>query len=290
MEKHTAHKKIGLALGGGAVKGLAHIGIIKTLENAGIGIDFIAGTSMGALIGGYYAATKDINAIENIALQTKKTDLFSAKDFFKKRDGAFFKGESIADWLKKELGDIKIEDCKIPFAAVATDAKNGDEFHFHEGSLVDAIRASIAIPLIFSPIEIGEKLFVDGGLSNPVPADVVKKMGAERVIAVDVSSRWLEAPEEMATMKDMYSVIAQSLSVIEYQLAKNILKKSADIILRPPVFNYHWFQFEHSSEIIKIGKEEALLRLKEIRQKTGYKKPKETMGEKFFSFILNEPY
>ena len=291
MEKHAVkHKKIGLALGGGAAKGLAHIGVIKALENAGINIDFIAGTSMGALVGGYYAATKDITGLETIILDIKKRDIFSLRDIIKKRDGALFRGEPIAERLKKELGDMKIENCQIPFIAVTTNIKNGDEARLNSGNLVDAIRASIAIPLIFSPVEIDGKLLMDGGLVNPVPADVVKKMGAEYVIAIDVSSRWLQAPEEMIGVKDMYSIISQTLSVLEYQLAKNVLKQSADIVIKPPIFHYDWFEFENSSEIIKIGEEETQLRLKEIRQTTGYKKPKETLGEKFMNFILNKPY
>ncbi|MCX6813737.1 MAG: patatin-like phospholipase family protein [Candidatus Azambacteria bacterium] len=291
MEKHVAkHKKIGLALGGGSVKGLAHIGIIKALENAGINIDFIAGTSMGALVGGYYAATKDIKGLETLMLNIKKGDIFSLRDMIKKRDGALFRGEPVAEKLKKELGNVKIENCQIPFTAVATNVKNGDEIRLKSGSLVDSIKASIAIPLIFSPIEIDGKLLMDGGMVNPVPADVVKEMGAEYVIAVDVSSRWLQAPEEMVDVKDMYSVISQSLSVLEYHLAKNILKQSADIVIKPPIFHYHWFEFEYAPEIIKIGEKEALLSLKEIRQKTGYKKPKETLGEKFLDFILNKPH
>lgn len=291
MEEHSAnHKKIGLALGGGAAKGLAHIGVIKALENAGINIDFIAGTSMGALVGGYYAATKDINGLETILSDIKKGDIFSLRDIIKKRDGSLFKGEPIAERLRKELGDMKIENCQIPFTAVTTNIKNGDEVRLNGGNLVDAIKASIAIPLIFNPVEIDGKVLMDGGLVNPVPADVVKEMGAEYVIAVDVSSRWLQAPEEMASVKDMYSIISQTFSALEYQLAKNVLKQSADIVIKPPIFHYHWFEFENSSEIIKIGEEEARLHLKEVRQKTGYKKPKQTVGEKFLDFILNSPH
>jgi len=286
----TTKKKIGLALGGGAAKGLAHIGIIKALERAEVGIDFIAGTSMGALIGGYYAATKDTTLLENIALDIKKSDIFSWRDMIKRKDGALFKGESITERLKKELGDFKIENCQIPFTAIATNVKNGDEIHLKDGNLADAIRASIAIPLIFSPVEIDGKLLMDGGLANPVPADVVKEMGAEFAIAVDVSSRWLETPEEMASVRDMYSAITQTLSVVEYQLAKNVLKQSADIIIKPPIFHFDWFSFEKAEEIIKIGEREAELHLREIRQKTGYRAPYRTIGEKFLDFILNQPH
>ncbi len=289
MANRNAPKKIGLALGGGSVKGLAHIGIIKALEEAGIDIDFIAGTSMGAIVGGYYAATKDINGLEKLSLEFKKNKIFSLKNMLKKDAGAFFREESVADWLEKKLGKINIENCKIPFAAVATNVKNGEKTIFRAGDMANALRASSAIPLIFSPVKIGNELFIDGGMADPVPADVVKEMGAECVIAADVSSRWLEAPDDMANMKGIYAALAQALSVVEYQLSKNILAKSADIVLRPPVFNYQWFQFEYAPEIIKIGKEETLLRLKEIRQKAGIKKPEETFAEKFLNFILNSP-
>lgn len=286
----TTKKKIGLALGGGAAKGLAHIGIIKALERAGIDIDFIAGTSMGALVGGYYAATKDTSLIENIALDIKKSNIFSWRDLIKRKDGALFKGESITERLKKELGDFKIENCQIPFTAITTNIRNGDEIQLSAGNLADAIRASIAIPLIFSPVEIDEKLLMDGGLANPVPADVVKEMGAEFAIAVDVSSRWLETPEEMTSVRDMYSAITQTLSVVEYQLAKNVLKQFADVVIKPPIFHYDWFAFEKAKEIIKIGEQEMELHLREIRQKTGYRALHQTIGEKFLDFILNKPH
>src|SRR3989338_5077613 len=136
----SAIKKIGLALGGGGAKGLAHIGIIKEIVN--------------------------------------------------RKDGALFKGESIADKLREELKNIKIEDLQIPFAALATNTKNGDEVRLQNGDWVDAIRASTALPIVFAPVAINGHLLIDGGLANPVPADVVKDMGAEYIIAVDVSSRW----------------------------------------------------------------------------------------------------
>ncbi|MDO8443668.1 MAG: patatin-like phospholipase family protein [Candidatus Azambacteria bacterium] len=291
MEKHAAkHKTVGLALGGGAAKGIAHIGVIKALEKAGIGIDYISGTSMGALVGGYYAATGDIIGLEKIMLNIKRKDIFSLKDIIKKRSGAFFRGDNIAEKLKEELGNFKIEDCKIPFVAIATDVKNGDEVRLKSGSLIDAIRASIAVPIIFSPVEVDGKLLMDGGLVNPVPADAAKELGAEFVVAVDVSSRWLETPEEMLNIKDMYSVIDQSFSVLECQLAKNILKESADIVIKPPVVHHEWFEFGDSANLVKTGESETELYISEIRKKTGHKKPFETFSEKFLDFILNKPH
>ena len=282
------HKKIGLALGGGGAKGYAHIGVIKVLLRAGIEIDYIAGTSMGALIGGYYAATKNISELEKTALNTKKSDLFSIKDFFKRKDGALFRGKSIANILDHRLGGVRIENCQIPFAAVATDVKNGDEIIIKNGDMISAISASIALPGIFSPVEVGEQLLMDGGLANPVPADVVRNMGAEYVIAVDVSSKWLTAPEEIIKSHDIYSVISNAFSIMEYQIAK-IPLKSADIVLRPPVLTYDWAAFGKASEIIKVGKKETELNLKEIRMKTGHRAPHKTFADNFLDFILNKP-
>lgn len=283
-----ATKKIGLALGGGGAKGLAHIGVIKALISAGIKIDYIAGTSMGALVGGWFAATGDVDNLEDLILHVKKSDFFSIKGIINhKNDGSFFKTESIADKLRKELGNIKIEDLSVPFAALATNAKDGSEVRLKNGNLVDAIRASIALPIVFAPVKIDDSLLIDGGLVNPVPADVVKNMGAEYVIAVDVSSKWFTAPEEFITSHDTFQVISSALGVIEYQIAKNILK-SADLVLRPPVMSHAWLDFNKAKEIIKKGEEEVELNLREIRRKTGYKKPPQPLAEKFLDFILSK--
>lgn len=281
-------RKVGLALGGGGAKGLAHIGVIKALVNAGIKIDYIAGTSMGALVGGWYAATGDVDNLEDLIIHFKKSDFFSVKEIMRRKDSSFFRAESIADKLRKELGNIKIEDLTIPFMALATNAKDGSEFRIKNGNLVDAIRASIALPIVFAPVKIDDHLLIDGGLVNPVPADVVKNMGAEYVIAVDVSSKWFTAPEEFITSHDTFQVISSALGVIEYQIARNILK-SADLILRPPVMSHGWLEFNKAGEIIKKGEEEVELNLREIRRKTGYKKPAKTLAEKFLDFILNKP-
>ncbi|MDO8743451.1 MAG: patatin-like phospholipase family protein [Candidatus Azambacteria bacterium] len=283
-----ATKKIGLALGGGGAKGLAHIGIIKALEAAGIKIDYIAGTSMGALVGGWYATTGDIRALEDFLIHIKRNDIFPIKKIIKHKDGALFKGESIADKLRKELKNIKIEDCKIPFTALATNTKNGDEVRLKSGDLVDAIRASAALPIVFAPVAIDGQLLMDGGLVNPVPADVVKDMGADYIIAVDVSSKWFTAPEELVTTHDIYGVISSALSIIEHQIAKSVLK-SANLVLRPPVMSHNWLEFNKAQEIIKVGEKELELNLREIRRKTGYKKPAQTLAEKFLDFILNKP-
>src|SRR3989344_5284653 len=130
-------KKIGLALGGGGAKGLAHLGVIKALKYAGIPIDFISGTSMGALVGGWYALSGDIEYFENVALRMKRRDVFPIKEILKRKEGGLFRGESVEKLLKSNFRDSKFDDCKIPFAAVATDVKNGDEVILKDGKLFD---------------------------------------------------------------------------------------------------------------------------------------------------------
>lgn len=278
--------KIGLALGGGGAKGLAHIGVIKALEVAQIPIDFIVGTSMGALVGGWYALTRDIAALEDLFLKMKFRDIFPIHEVLKtKKDGALFHGDTVEKLLNSYFGKALIENSKIPFSAVATDLQNGDEIVIHEGSLAAAIRASIALPIIFRPAPLKNKLLIDGGFSNPVPADVARNMGANFVIAVDVSSRWIKSPEDALDAKSVYSVITNSLSVVEYQLAKGILK-NADIVLRPPVLTYGWLEFGRGKELIDIGRDEVNLRLTEIRKKSGIDEPPKTFGQKFLDFLF----
>jgi len=196
-----------------------------------------------------------------------------------------FRGESIVRLLQSHFKNFSFEDCKIPFRAVAADAKSGEEVIFKSGKLADAVRASIAIPVIFSPAEVGGKLFVDGGLVNPVPADVVRAMGADFVIAVDVSSKWAgEAKSD--GVASIYSAFTNALDIVEYQLAKGRLAE-ADIVLRPPVMNYEWLKFDKVGEIINAGAEEARLHLGEIFKKTGYEERPKGIGEKFLDFLFH---
>lgn len=287
MQRAVKPKKIGLALGGGGAKGLAHVGVIKVLRNSGINIDFIAGTSMGALVGAWYAATEDVEFLEDLFLKLKPRDVFPIAEVLKHKDGALFRGDSAARMLKESFRNLDFKDCKVPFCALATDVKNGDEVVLRSGKLIDAVSASIALPIIFSPVRSGNKLLMDGGLANPVPADVVKKMGAEYVIAVDVSSRWANSPKEAMDTQSIYAAISSTLGIVEHQLAKNILRQ-ADIVLRPPVLNFDWLDFGKAREIIDIGAEEVRLRLNEIRKGAGYTEPQRTFGEKFMDFMFHD--
>jgi len=281
----TKPKKVGLALGGGAAKGLAHIGVIRVLEKAGIEISYIAGTSMGALIGGYYAATKDIAFLENLFLKIEHKDIYRLSHIVRKKDGELFKDRTVLEMISEQIKKVNIEDCKIPFSAIATDVENGDEIVLNSGNLYDAIQASTALPLIFKPATINGRLLMDGGFVNPVPADVVRKMGAEFVIAVDVSSRWENLETGSLNPIKVYNMIPQALSIIEYQIARRILKE-ADVVLTPPVLGYKMFQFDDAKEIIKCGENETKNKLRVIYKGCGTTPPQKKPLDQFLDFIF----
>ncbi|MFH1213401.1 MAG: patatin-like phospholipase family protein [Candidatus Neomarinimicrobiota bacterium] len=186
---------IGLALGGGGAKGLAHIGVIRALEEAGIKIDYIAGTSMGALVGAVYASGFPIDTLEKIAIETDwKT---TAKLFSPGLSASgFVDGKKVKEFLYTFYGDKKIEDLAIPFAATATDISNGKLYVINKGSVIEAVRASISIPVVFTPVQHGESFLVDGGLVNAVPIDIVREMGADYVIAVHIVHTVLPSQEK----------------------------------------------------------------------------------------------
>ncbi len=279
------HKKVGLALGGGGAKGLAHIGVIKELERAGLEIGAVAGTSMGAIVGSWYAATKDIATLEKLFLGVKPEDITPMRKLARNRDGAVFKDGAVPKFLEAHLDGISFEKCKIPFVCIATDVKNGDEAVLSEGKLVPAVRASSSLPVVSSPVEIEGRLLMDGGFVNPVPADALKKMGCDFIIAVDVSSKWLDLTEEKLSVFHLYSLISSALSVVEYQVARRILE-NADVVLKPQVLGYDWLAFGSAKELIRLGEEEAHAQIEKICRDVGHVMPEKSLFEKFMDFIL----
>lgn len=288
-------KKIGLALGAGGAKGLAHIGVILALEEAGVPIDFIAGTSMGALVGGWYAATKNIKFLQNIFLKTGTKDLFAdGVEFFSEKDPpefnvdfskGLFKGDQLSALLEK-LMDVKtFEQCRIPFQAVATEVETGREVDICSGSLAQGILASVSLPVVFQPVRCGERLLMDGGLVNPIPVDVVKNMGADFVIAVDVSSRWVNISDDLITQQNLNRIILHSFMALDYQLSRRAVKQ-ADFVVKPSIGGFNWLDFGRAGSIIELGYKEAQSALNDIRAKAGYpKKEPETVMEKIIELI-----
>ena len=264
--------KIGLALGSGGSKGLAHIGVIKALEENNIPIDFIAGSSIGAMIGGAYVSGLNIKKIEKIALETNWRRMFSLVDPYLKK--GWIRGEKMKIFLDGYLGGKKIEDCKIPFVAVATDLKTGESVVLNKGKIAQAIRASISIPLVFKPVKIdGKRTLADGGLSAPVPVEIVRDMGADIVIAVNLDKHYYDKKYKPG----WYNIANDSLNIMRHHLARLNVEK-ADIVIDINVGKSSWYQFVNGQEKILAGEESTkiiLPHLKEIicqKSKSGLKK------------------
>lgn len=178
--------RVALVLGGGGARGLAHIGVLKVLEKNNIPIHLIVGTSMGAFVGGFYAAGTGIDLMEELALSVDRK--FIAKMLSPSfSTSGLVDGERVRSYLEKFLGNVNIEDLGIPFSSVATDLTMGEEVIFSNGSLLDAIMASIAIPALFKPVHYQNRYLVDGGLVNPLPVSIAHKLRANVVIAVNVT-------------------------------------------------------------------------------------------------------
>jgi NTE family protein len=216
--------KIGLALGSGGARGLAHIGVIKSLEKNNIPIDYIAGTSIGSVIGGLYAVGLSIEKIEEITLTLNWKKIFTLIDPVLR--GGLIKGDNIKSFIESHIGNEKFENCRIPFSAVATDFKTGEIVILNEGEMIPAIRASLSIPLIFKPVELEGRTLADGGLAAPVPAEIVKKMGADLVIAVNLDKHYYD--ENRTT--GWQDTVDDSLRILQHHLAYYCAKE-ADVVI-----------------------------------------------------------
>ncbi len=264
-----ARKKIGLALGGGGAKGLAHIGILKVFEQNNIPIDYIAGTSIGAMVGGYYAASKSARFVEEVALNSDMKQ-FASLMFELTRDGGLVRGDKILAYLEKSLDGMDFSELKIPFAAAATELNCGDVYYFEkEGDVARAIRASISYPPVFAPLKIKNKLYVDGGLSCQVPVDKVKQMGADIVVAVDLEGDYVfhkKVFNQAAAIGNTYRVFRASIKVLVKKLGEYNTQK-ADLVITPLVGKYRtWADFDKARQLIKIGEESAKKALKDIKK------------------------
>lgn len=183
----SSNKKIALVLSGGGARGLAHIGVLEELDSQGYEITSIAGTSMGALVAAVYVQGK-LPEFKEFILNLHKFHFWKLLDISFKQPG-FIKGTKVFSLMKKFVGDVNIEDLKIPYCAVAADLLSNEEVVFKEGSLLDAIRASVAIPSVFTPIKKDGRLLVDGGVLNDIPVDHIRRRKGDLLVAVDVNSR-----------------------------------------------------------------------------------------------------
>ena len=266
-------KKIGLALGSGSARGLAYIGVLAVLEKEGIPVDLIAGTSAGAVIGALYARDKDTSRMKELALGLSWKKLAPLVDPSLPITG-LIKGRKIRNLIAPIIGrDIKFSDLKIPLTCVATDIDTGEEIVIDQGSVLEALRASISIPAIFTVVKWKGRYLVDGSLVNPVPVSVAKRMGADFIIAVnvipDVAERVHRADRERterAKEPNIFNIIMQSIYIGTYSLVKSSMEE-ADIIIEPNVGHIGFGDFHHAQECILQGELATRASIPEIKRK-----------------------
>lgn len=246
MKLNPFNRKIGLALGGGAAKGIAHIGVLKAIEENALNIDYISGTSIGALVASYYAFGKSIDTLESISADMSFTSLIG----FKLQKQGLFSTKSIKEMILKDLGDVYIEQARIPLAICATNIATGEQVTLTEGKLADAVCASMAVPGVFIPVEIHGKTLVDGGITENVPVSALDKMGAGITIAVDLNG----CPHYQAP-KDMIAIMGNAIDIAIDLRTKEQLKK-ADLVLSMDLANFSRLGDEEEfKELIKLGYE-----------------------------------
>ncbi len=246
--------KIALALGGGAVRGFAHIGVIKTLEAHGIVPEIVVGTSAGSVVGALYAGGYSGFELQKIAFQLEEG---SVRDFALP-DRGFIKGELLQNYINKAVQNRPIERLNKIFAALATDLQSGEQALFRRGNTGMAVRASSSIPGVFQPVSINGREYVDGGLTSPVPIKAARSLGADIVIAVDISSKpKAKVSDSMDMMLQTFSIMGQSIS--QYELAL------ADVVIRPNTNGIGSTDFEQKHQAIMEGEKAALAALPLIR-------------------------
>lgn len=249
---------IGIALGGGASKGFAHIGILKVLEQNGIPVKVVTGTSAGSIVGSLYASGMSPDRLELEAEILGKTDLV---DLTLSTSG-FIKGEKLQNYINRKVGNRPMQSFPKKFAAVATDFTNGKAVAFNTGNAGQAVRASAAIPNVFQPAIIGGRKYVDGGLSQPVPVSAARSQGADFVIAVDISAR-----PGKNTEAGFFSYLDQTLNIMSTAALHRELSK-ADVVIKPAVLDLGAVGgFDQKQRAIKLGEAAARQALPEIKRK-----------------------
>ncbi len=286
-----SRKKVGLALGGGAARGLAHIGVMEVLEKEGIPIDMIAGTSMGAVIGGYYASKKDIKSMRPLAIAfgAQRLRYFSdftiphvnavaplAKAIGLRSTGYFsdftqpwtgiIKGHRIEIELKKMIGaETTFNDLHIPFSCIAVDIDNGEEVVIQDGKVWEAVRASSSIPVFFNVVKMHGRNLVDGGLMNPVPTKTVRDMGADFVISVNVLP--YKASSDMREA-GIFSIMMKAFYILDAKFIETSIRDS-DAVIEPDVVHIAFTDFQRAEECIEQGAAAARKVIPVIKKKLG---------------------
>ncbi|MGB4593350.1 MAG: patatin-like phospholipase family protein [Coriobacteriia bacterium] len=281
-------RRIGLALGSGAARGLAHIGVLKVLETEGLAPDVITGTSIGALVGAFYAAGVPIADIESIALGFDLKVVTGVSELAL-GEGAVLSGEKVQAFLREHL-PATFEELGLPFGCVATDITRNQAVRFTTGDLIGAVRASVSVPLAFVPVRIGDMLLIDGFVCDPVPVDFARSLGAQTIVAVDVfGSGTVVMPETepkhaavevirelRATIKNglIYQRGVSSIDILgavseafEARVAEPSLRR-AQVVISPDVHHLTGFSFGEAAAAIRAGEKAARAAVDSIRKRS----------------------
>ena len=248
--------KIALALGGGAARGFAHIGVIKALEAQGIRPEIVTGTSAGAVVGALYAAGNDGFALQKLAIKMDESKI----NDWSLPDRGLLKGEALQQFINETIGQRSIETLKKPLGVVATDLHSGESILFRTGNTGMAVRASATVPGVFKPVTINGHEYVDGGLSSLIPVRSARQMGADVVIAVDISAR-----PDNKTVNSTLDILLQTFTIMGQNMARYELKE-ADVVVRPQVGNVGATDFQSRHNAIMEGEKAAQAALPAIRE------------------------
>jgi len=250
--------RIGLALGGGGARGFAHIGALRVLEQEKIPIDLVVGTSVGSLVGALYADQGRVLDAEMSALTVGEEELFD-QTLIPLFSGGLVKGKKLEEFLRRNLKHPLIQDMVVPFTAVAVDLESGETVLFRAGDVASAVHASCAIPGVFVPVTIGERTYVDGGVTNPVPASVARELGAEVVIAMSVPP-----PARKPPSRNQFSVAYHAISIMAAEIGR-LRANEADVVIATEVGKVDFDDFSQKRRLIEAGEAAARAALPAIR-------------------------
>lgn len=249
--------RIGLALGGGAARGFAHVGVIQILEEAGIRPTLVTGTSAGSLVAAIYASGKNGKQLQHVAETMEEVTIADwTLPLFNR---GMFRGDALAKYVNGQVSARLIQDMPLPLGIVATDLNSGQSMLFQRGDTGTAVRASSAVPAVFQPVKISGRDYVDGGLVSPVPVRAARKMGAELVIAVDISS-----PPDSNLAGGTLDVLLQTFSIMGSSINSFELK-DADVVVRPVLTGISSSDFSARKRSIEAGRQAMLQMLPQLR-------------------------
>ncbi len=249
--------KLGLALGGGAARGFAHVGVIQVLEEAGIKPDLVVGTSAGSVVAAFYASGKDGAQLQKAAETMEEATITDWTVPLLGR--GMMRGDGLARYVNKQTGGRRIEELKIPLGIVATDLKTGEGVLFQRGDIGTAVRASSSVPSVFEPVRIGNREFVDGGLVSPVPVRYARQMGANYALAIDIYS-----PPESGKTRDMFDILMQTFTIMGKSINSFELRE-ADLVVRPALNDVGSADFKARRRSIEAGRAAMLQALPKLK-------------------------